>query len=58
MRDTFFGDYDFECVNLLGHALGRDTPKFYSIGEVISDVIGEILERVDGKTCEQVYLWG
>lgn len=50
MRDAFSGEYDFECVNLLGHAPGRDVPEFYSISEVVSDAVGKISRRVNDKT--------
>lgn len=50
VRDAFSGKYDFECVNLLGHGPGRDIPKFYSLSDVISDAVGKISKKVDGKT--------
>jgi len=50
MRDAFSEEYDFECVNLLGHAAGRKNPEFYSISDVVSDAVGKVARRARDRT--------
>jgi len=48
--DAFSGKYDFNCVNLLGHAAGRDVSEFHPIGDVISDGIEKVEKYSDRNT--------
>jgi len=54
LRDAFSRDYDFRCLDLLGHKAGRDMPEIYSLGDVIARGVEDIKKNVDGES----YLFG